>query len=229
MSYQFRSEIEGASKADLLPAIQVATPSSGFYRKLGKRILDITAVLVASVPLLVTIALLAFLVRRDGHPAFYVQKRVGRDGRIFKMWKLRTMVPDADRVLGETLEKDPAAYREWTHHQKLKNDPRITPIGAKLRRTSLDELPQLWNVLTGDMSLVGPRPIMVSQRALYPGTEYYALQPGVTGYWQVSCRNESSFQERAVYDRDYLKEMSLWTDLKVLIRTIGVVSRGTGC
>ena len=113
-------------------------------------------------------------------------------------------------------------------HQKLKNDPRITPLGRFLRRTSLDELPQLWNVLMGDMSIVGPRPMMCNQRALYPGTEYYVMRPGITGFWQTSARNESSFHERAGFDQAYYRAVSLRTDLAIIWRTFSVVLRGTG-
>ncbi len=199
------------------------------YKRYVKRALDVIVVLIASVPVLTVVLPIALLVALDGKAPFYVQERVGRQGRIFRMWKLRTMVQDADRILARYLEENPSARREWELHQKLKHDPRITPIGNILRKTSLDELPQLWNVLKGDMSLVGPRPMMPSQQAIYPGSEYFAMRPGITGFWQISVRNESSFAERASYDKNYFHELSFNTDLKILGRTVGVVLGAKGC
>lgn len=199
------------------------------YRQHAKRILDIAIVLLAAVPaaLIVLVSALVLILREGGSP-FYRQERIGMNGRVFGMWKLRTMVKDADQVLEGYLSENPVARAEWDRHQKLKNDPRITRFGQFLRRTSLDELPQMWNVLTGDMSIVGPRPMMCNQRALYPGTEYYVMRPGITGYWQTSSRNESSFHERAGYDQAYYRTLSLRTDLAIIGRTFGVVLRGTG-
>jgi exopolysaccharide production protein ExoY len=210
-------------------AAREGRPGSGLYATHLKRLLDVTAV-IAALPFLVPLVLvLAFLIRRDGGPAFYVQDRVGRGGRIFRLWKLRTMVVDADRRLAEHLARNPAARAEWHETQKLRNDPRITPIGRFLRKTSLDELPQLWNVLRGEMSLVGPRPMMPDQQPLYPGRAYYQLRPGLTGFWQVSGRNRTAFAGRAEYDADYAERLSFLTDLGVLLRTVRIVLRGTGC
>jgi lipopolysaccharide/colanic/teichoic acid biosynthesis glycosyltransferase len=174
------------------------------------------------------IALLALLISLDGHSPFYRQKRLGRHGRIFTLWKLRSMVAGADARLEAHLTADPVARAEWTLTQKLKEDPRITRIGRFLRKSSADELPQLWNVLRGDMSLVGPRPMMPDQASLYPGTAYYALRPGITGSWQVSARNDSSFADRARFDTDYERRVSAATDLAILLATVRVVLRGTG-
>ena len=138
------------------------------------------------------------------------------------------MVVDADARLAAHLAADPALRAEWDETQKLKRDPRITAVGRLLRKTSLDELPQLWNVLKGDMSLVGPRPMMPEQRALYPGRAYYQMRPGLTGPWQVSDRNAVSFAGRAEFDADYARRMSLATDLCILFLTVWVVLRGTG-
>jgi exopolysaccharide production protein ExoY len=138
------------------------------------------------------------------------------------------MVPNADAVLNDYLDANPGARAEWDKTQKLKNDPRITASGRIIRKTSIDELPQLINVVRGEMSLVGPRPMMVEQRALYPGLAYYAMRPGITGFWQTSTRNESSFAERAVFDSAYFRDMSLRTDLRVLVKTVAVVIAGTG-
>lgn len=202
---------------------------SGLYSRAGKRLLDCLFVLAALPVALPLIAFLALLVKRDGGSAFYVQERLGLDGRKFRLLKLRTMIHDADRVLEDYLAANPAARQEWDLKQKLHQDPRITRSGHILRKTSLDELPQLLNVLLGDMSLVGPRPMMPEQASLYPGQDYNRLRPGITGPWQVSDRNESSFAARASFDSSYYKEMSLLGDLSLLVRTVGVVLRGTGC
>ena len=201
---------------------------AGFYRRYVKRGLDIAFVLLLAPIALPMIVALAALVALDGASPFYRQARVGRGGGVFSLVKIRTMVPQAEEKLEAYLAADPAARREWDSTQKLKRDPRITWIGQILRKSSLDELPQLWNVLRGDMSLIGPRPMMVDQRPLYPGTAYYALRPGITGPWQVSDRNESSFADRAKFDTDYHNDLSLATDLSILVRTVGVVIRCTG-
>ncbi|KAF0175559.1 MAG: Undecaprenyl-phosphate galactose phosphotransferase [Rhodobacteraceae bacterium] len=208
--------------------VQVTPSGRGPYRRLFKRLLDVTAILMA-VPVVVPIvAVAAVLVARDGGSPFYTQMRVGRGGRRFRMWKLRSMVCDADARMADYLASDPVARQEWDSTQKLKADPRITSFGKFLRKSSLDELPQLWNVLIGDMSLVGPRPMMVSQQGLYPGMAYYALRPGITGYWQTAGRNRTTFEARAEYDDAYEAELSLVADVKVLAATVGVVVHGTG-
>jgi lipopolysaccharide/colanic/teichoic acid biosynthesis glycosyltransferase len=199
-----------------------------FYVRYLKRALVLAIVLATAPFVLPLIGLLALLVRRDGGTAFYSHDRIGRNGEVFRFWKLRSMVVDADAQLKEHLARDPMARAEWARRQKLHNDPRITEIGRLLRRTSLDELPQLWNVLKGDMSLVGPRPMMPDQRMLYPGKAYFDLRPGLTGFWQVSGRNDVSFARRALYDTLYANRLSLLTDLTVLLLTIRVVVRGTG-
>ncbi|MFU8777547.1 MAG: sugar transferase [Roseovarius sp.] len=199
------------------------------YANFFKRVLDTIVVLLAAPAAVTVVAVLCVLIARDGAAPFYAQDRVGKNGRIFRMWKLRSMVVNADAQLEACLASNPARRAEWDAHQKLRHDPRITPIGRLIRKTSLDEVPQLWNVLIGDMSIVGPRPMMPDQKALYPGTGYYALRPGITGYWQISVRNESSFAERAQFDTKYLRELSLWTDLRVMMCTFRVVLRGTGC
>jgi exopolysaccharide production protein ExoY len=200
----------------------------GVYRHVFKRAIDIVVVLLAAPIVLPLVVLLGLIVRRDGGPAFYVQKRVGLGGRIFPCWKLRSMVPNAEAELQAHLARHPEARREWEIHQKLRDDPRITPIGRLIRKTSLDELPQLWNVLVGDMSLVGPRPMLPEQSHLYPGRAYYNLRPGVTGFWQISDRNGTAFAARAHYDSEYDSRVSLLTDLLVLAATVWVVLRGTG-
>jgi lipopolysaccharide/colanic/teichoic acid biosynthesis glycosyltransferase len=212
------------------PRISRPAPRRSFYSALGKRALDLTIVLLA-VPVALPIVLLcALMLRIEGGSPFYRQARIGRNGKLFPMLKLRTMVPDSDARLARLLDGDPALRAEWDTTQKLRNDPRVTRLGALLRQTSLDELPQLWNVLTGEMSLVGPRPMMPEQLALYgDARDYNALRPGITGIWQVSTRNDSSFAHRATIDADYRRAMSLGTDLGLLFKTVGVVLRRTGC
>ena len=201
----------------------------GLYRRSLKRFCDCMLVLLAAPFVLPLVLLLALAVRSDGGPAFYSQERIGRNGRIFRIWKLRSMRVGADALLESHLAADPAARAEWTTTQKLREDPRITPLGRPMRKVSLDELPQLWNVLKGDMSLVGPRPMMPAQTALYPGVAYYELRPGLTGFWQIRDRNRTTFAGRAAYDTRYAERLSFLTDLRVLAATVRVVLRGTGC
>ena len=214
------------------PAREESVKSFGnaaFYRRMLKRPLDIFLVLfllpIAAPLLLILIALAA----SDGRNPFYCQARVGKGGRIFNMWKLRTMVPNADTLLEAHLCTNPDARLEWDRNQKLRDDPRVTQIGHFLRKSSFDELPQLWNVLKGDMSLVGPRPMLPEQQPLYPGRAYYNLRPGITGLWQGSKRNECTFSGRADFDTAYDERLSFKADLAILIATFGVVLRGTGC
>jgi lipopolysaccharide/colanic/teichoic acid biosynthesis glycosyltransferase len=212
-----------------LPRLAVVPTRHGFYQRIGKRLLDIALVILAAPIVVPVVLILAAFLASDGANPFYAQKRVGRNGRIFTMWKLRTMVPDADQMLERYLAENEDARREWEVKQKLSFDPRITSFGQAIRRTSLDELPQLFNVLRGDMSLVGPRPMLPEQTVLYPGRSYYALRPGLSGFWQILDRNNSSFAARADYDDRYGERVSLMTDVWVMAKTITVVLRGTGC
>lgn len=199
------------------------------YRRFGKRFLDICFV-VLSAPIVVPLTLVfALMLVSQGVMPFYRQPRVGRNGKIFNLLKLRTMVHDAEAVLDRYLSDNPEARDEWERNQKLQQDPRIIKGGAFLRKSSMDELPQFWNVLMGEMSLIGPRPMMVSQQELYPSDTYYSMRPGISGMWQVSKRNNSTFADRALHDNAYWKCMSFSTDVSILVRTIFVVLRGTGC
>ena len=198
------------------------------YRRVLKRWMDVGFVLMAAPFILPVMLVLIGVLKVTGHSPFFTQDRVGQGGRTFKLWKLRTMVPDADAKLRAYLQADDAARQEWEAFQKLSCDPRITDFGQFLRKSSLDELPQLWNVLVGDMSLVGPRPMMVDQQELYPGNAYYALRPGLTGTWQISDRNLSTFAQRADFDAEYERNLSFLRDLKILMATVGVVLRATG-
>ncbi|MEM8824917.1 MAG: sugar transferase [Pseudomonadota bacterium] len=198
------------------------------YRSGGKRILETVLTLLAAPFVVPVVLFFAGLIALDGHNPFYSQDRIGQGGRRFRMWKLRTMVHNADQLLEEYLAANPRAQAEWSRCQKLKDDPRVTFMGRFLRKVSIDELPQLLNVLNGTMSLVGPRPMMVSQRDCYTGTAYFDLKPGITGLWQISDRNECEFTGRVRYDEAYSRVVSPILDLRILISTVSVVFRGTG-
>jgi len=209
-----------------------ATPaphgSVRLYDTAFKRLFDVCLVVLCLPIVLPLVALLALMLLATGTMPLYRQARVGQNGHIFTMWKFRSMVPNADAALAQHLRANPAARAEWDRTQKLKNDPRITRIGQILRRSSMDELPQLWNVLKGEMSLVGPRPMLPEQQGLYPGTDYYKMLPGITGLWQISARNEAAFAERAFFDTRYHANLSFTTDLRTLLATVSVVTRATG-
>ena len=201
----------------------------GPYRLGLKRLFDVALVLLSLPFVLPFLALIALaIVASDGGNPLFRQERVGKDGRRFQIWKFRSMVVDAEAQLARYLESNPEAKQEWETKQKLSYDPRCTAVGRLLRRTSIDELPQIVNVLAGDMSLVGPRPMMPCQQALYPGQAYYNMRPGMTGAWQVTTRNTSDFSDRAAFDDQYYARVSLVEDLRILAQTIGVVLRGTG-
>ncbi|MBX9701515.1 MAG: sugar transferase [Acetobacteraceae bacterium] len=194
-----------------------------------KRAMDVLGaalVLLACAPAFLLIAL---LVRRDGGPVFYAHPRVGRGGRLFGCLKFRSMVVDSDRRLAALLASDPAARAEWDATRKLKRDPRVTGIGRVLRATSLDELPQLLNVLRGEMSLVGPRPVTQAELEQHYGAaaaHYASVRPGITGPWQISGRNDVSYASRVALDVGYATAPSLWTDIRILLRTpIAVLAR----
>lgn len=226
MIYQFRSY--EPAPAPVPGSQNGGRTGSELYARLFKRTLDILLAIIAAPAVLAVVLPVALLIAIDGGKPFYVQERVGKGGRIFRMWKLRTMVRNADEMLAAHLVANPEARAEWDKYQKLHNDPRITPFGAFLRRSSIDELPQLWNVLKGDMSIVGPRPFLPSQIGVYPGREYYRMTPGLTGPWQVADRNEASFAQRAQFDRLYYDSLSLRTDIALILRTAGVILRQTG-
>jgi len=195
------------------------------FNRLLKAVFDqiaAAALVILFSPLLLA---LAILVRFDGGPALYRHRRVGAGGRAFSCLKFRTMVVDADRRLQRLLETDPSTAAEWSANQKLSSDPRITGIGALLRQSSLDELPQLFNVLRGEMSLVGPRPIVAAEVARY-GDDieyYYEAKPGITGLWQVSGRNETGYARRVKLDVWYVRNWTLWHDIAILFKTIPAV------
>ncbi len=220
-----------ADKFASLDFPQPALRSFPGYTGVFKRVLDIALALLLLPALVPVIATLAVLTRLDGAPAFFGHRRVGQGGRPFTCWKIRTMVPDAQQRLERLLAADPQAQQRWCNERKLAHDPRVTRFGAFLRKSSLDELPQIWNVLRGEMSLVGPRPVPEDElQAQYAGKKwvYQAVRPGVTGLWQVSGRNEVSYAERIALDMRYFETLSLRTDLVILLRTIAAVLTGTG-
>ena len=211
--------------------IEVLRNSFRLSDRVIKRSMDLvlgSLLLVFALPVLLAAGLLIKL--RSPGPVFFSQLRVGQDGKLFKVYKLRTMVPNAEEILHTYLEEDPKAKAEWDRTQKLKNDPRIIPGAGWLRQYSIDELPQLFNVLKGDMSLVGPRPFLLDQSAEYGHTTqlYFRVKPGLTGLWQVSGRNQTTFKERTGFDKYYIHNWSVWLDLYILLRTIWVVAARHG-
>lgn len=198
-----------------------------------KRLMDVLVSGVALIPLAVVLAFVVIMrkLERSSTPLFYGGPRVGQNGKLFNCWKFCTMRSDGDALLAELLASNAEARAEWEKFQKLKNDPRIDSQTSKLlRKTSLDELPQIWNVFTGDMSLVGPRPILANQIPDY-GTSigsYTSVRPGLTGLWQVSGRNETSFQQRVNWDNWYIRNWSLWHDIIIMFKTVRVLLSGSG-
>ena len=175
-------------------------------------------------PLLVYVAYR--IKKEDPGPVFFAHTRVGKDGKPFPCYKFRSMVTNSQEMLQKYLAENPAAREEWERDFKLKDDPRVTPIGKMLRRTSLDELPQIFNVLRGEMSLVGPRPVVQEELDKYYGETakfYCTVKPGITGLWQVSGRSDLGYDERVALDAAYIHNRSLWGDIIILWKTIGVV------
>ena len=198
-----------------------------------KRIFDIVFsifAIIVSLPVMIIIAVIIKLT--DGGSIFYGHTRIGYRGKKFKVLKFRSMYMDADKRLKNILENDPKARKEWEKTFKLKNDPRITPIGRFLRKTSLDELPQFFNVLKGDMSVVGPRPVVEEELTKYYKEKaelYKSVKPGITGYWQVEGRSDiENYEERVSMDEWYIKNQSFILDIKIILKTIKVMITGKG-
>jgi exopolysaccharide production protein ExoY len=218
----------GPAPADLSaagkdPALKLNAPM--------KRLFDIVGalgLLVLASPLLLVIFLMIRV--HDNHPALFSQERVGLGGRMFRCFKVRSMVPDATALLPGILASNPAARTEWDRWQKLTHDPRVTPLGQFIRKTSIDELPQLWNVLKGDMSLVGPRPISYAETVRYGDAiaDYASVRPGLTGLWQVSGRSDIEYDERVKLDSLYANGRSFWGDIRILLMTIPAVMKSRG-
>jgi lipopolysaccharide/colanic/teichoic acid biosynthesis glycosyltransferase len=200
------------------------------YADGGKRLFDIVLAVLMLGTLVVVLPVLWAAVRADGGPGFFGHKRVGRHGRMFRCWKLRTMVPDAEARLAAHLSANPEAAEEWSRDFKLRDDPRVTRLGRFLRKSSLDELPQVWNVLRGEMSFVGPRPVVSEELAYYgeAAERCFCVRPGVTGLWQVSGRNDVAYPERVRMDLAYASSISLKADLRILLMTAAAVVNRTG-
>lgn len=202
--------------------------------KLSSRILKRTMdIVVGSLAIIIfspVLLYLYFAVKKDGGNAIYGHPRIGRNGKTFNCLKFRSLIVNSKEVLDELLRTDPQARAEWEKDFKLKNDPRITKIGAFIRKTSLDELPQLFNVLKGEMSLVGPRPIVIDELERYEeNVDYYLMaKPGMTGLWQVSGRNNVDYNTRIYFDSWYVKNWSLWNDIAILFKTVNVVLKRDG-
>jgi len=186
---------------------------------------DVVVSLTGIAALAPVLVLLVVVLKLNGGSAVFAHTRVGRNGSLFKCYKFRTMHADPDNRLAELLAEDEEAKQEWETHFKLKDDPRITRLGLLLRKSSLDELPQLFNVLNGDMSLVGPRPVIEEELRLYGNyaSDYLTVRPGITGLWQVSGRNDLDYNERVSLDVTYIRQWSHKLDLRILLKTIAVV------
>jgi Undecaprenyl-phosphate galactose phosphotransferase WbaP len=199
--------------------------------RLAKRLMDLLIACLVLPAVGFTILVLGILVRLESPgPAFYGHRRIGRDHSSFRAWKLRTMQVNGDELLQKALAENGALREEWLRDRKLRHDPRITRVGRFLRKASLDELPQLWNVLRGEMSLVGPRPIVEEEVVTYGQnfSLYCRVTPGLTGLWQVSGRNTVSARDRVRLDSYYVRNWSPWLDLHILARTAKVVLTGQG-
>jgi undecaprenyl-phosphate galactose phosphotransferase len=215
--------------------VMIFHPSLGNRNPIGlvfKRSLDVLGSffgLLALSPLFLTIALLIKW-QSPASTVLFKHKRVGKGGKLFKVYKFTSMVPNAQQVLDKILAENPVARAEWERDFKLKDDPRILPVGKLLRATSLDELPQLWNVLKGHMSLVGPRPIVEEEKKYYGDLlpDYISIQPGLTGLWQISGRNDTSYEYRVYLDSWYARHWSFWHDVVILLETVKIVLKRSG-
>jgi Undecaprenyl-phosphate galactose phosphotransferase WbaP len=204
--------------------------TQNWFETLTKRLFDLSGALLLGAVFLPLILAIFILTRRSGGPALFRHHRVGKDGEVFECLKFRTMVPNADRLLAEVLESDIELKSEWLENQKLRNDPRVTPIGRFLRKTSLDELPQIWNVIRGDMSLVGPRPVVRDELMRYGrmASVYLSTKPGLTGLWQATGRSDTEYRRRVAMDVYYVRNRNLFLDAYILLRTTKVVLQGKG-
>jgi Undecaprenyl-phosphate galactose phosphotransferase WbaP len=211
--------------------IETSNKLNMFWNRGIKRFMDLALVIIGGILILPFLLLIALLIKLNSPgPVLYKHKRLGKNGKYFYTYKFRSMVVDAQERLEKMLESDPAIKMEWEKNQKLQNDPRITSLGKFLRRTSLDEFPQLINILKGEMSLVGPRPIVDDEVKKY-GDDYdriFSITPGLTGLWQVSGRSDTNYQDRVTYDSYYLQSWSIWLDLWIIFKTFGVVLIGKG-
>ncbi|GJD54710.1 sugar transferase [Methylobacterium dankookense] len=214
-----------------VPRLQTFTALDPSHALRVKRALDLTVAVTAMVVLGVLILMIAAAILvMQGRPILIRHPRIGRGGATFPCLKFRTMVNDADAALSRHLAADPAAMLEWKATHKLRDDPRVTPLGRILRQTSLDELPQFINILRGEMSLVGPRPIVAAEIPRYGGgiVEYKSVRPGLTGLWQCSGRNDVSYERRVLLDREYVRTWSLAGDIRIMLKTVPAVLNSRG-
>src|SRR6185437_1396175 len=203
--------LEGDAAAVSVPRLSIRTTRLG---AVGRRVFDLVGAVLIGLLFSPFIVAVMALIRLGGTPVIFRHRRIGQSGSAFDCLKFRTMVPDAENVLRRLLKEHPEIRDEWTQNHKLRDDPRITPIGRFLRRTSLDELPQLWNVLRGDMSLVGPRPIVRVELLRYgkQAALYLAVKPGLTGLWQVKGRSDTTYRRRVAMDKYYVRNRNLLMD-----------------
>jgi exopolysaccharide production protein ExoY len=225
--------LQKLSEASATPDRHAPTIGLNRLERAVKRLFDLASVVVILVLFWWAIIAVAIAVRlTTGSPVIYGHKRVGRNGREFKCYKFRSMVPNADQVLAHLLATDEAAREEWARDFKLKDDPRVTKVGRFIRKTSLDEFPQLWNVVVNEMSIVGPRPVVREELdQYYSGTfkaHYLSVKPGLTGLWQVSGRSDMEYCERIQLDRNYVCSWGLFSDFLIVMRTVGVMFRRRG-
>lgn len=223
--------MKSASRSASSPFFSSFTTGAPPIGGISKRSFDILVALAALVLLSPIFVLIMALVKySDGGSVFYGHRRIGYNGSTFRCLKFRTMSENGDAVLQQYLQQNPAAYEEWRATRKLQNDPRVTVIGTVLRKLSLDELPQLINIIRGEMSLVGPRPVVEDELELYEASAVYYLQtrPGLTGLWQVSGRNDVSYETRVAFDTQYVRNWSLIADLVIVVRTIPAVCMSRG-
>lgn len=218
--------VSGSIAARRTPQTIVELPKLNRIAVATKRSLDVVGALIFLIALLPLYLVIAAAVRTTSPgPILYAQKRAGRGGRLFTFYKFRSMSVNSEHLLNSFLDTDPRARQEWQQFQKISEDPRITKFGRFIRRTSLDELPQFWNVLKGDMSLVGPRPVTSAEKERYGAywSAYCHVRPGLTGAWQVSGRSNVSYEARVKLDYEYVKNWSLLRDLQILTKTVRVV------
>ena len=227
LELEMQSSATDTAALDLTSEMPIPTARGGLA---AKRLMDTTlsiAFLILFSPLFLVCAA---MIRRSGRGIFYSDRRVGRHGKIFYCHKFRTMVPNANELLADILQTNPEMRREWESGFKLKKDPRVTMIGRLLRKTSLDELPQLFNVLKGEMSLVGPRPMYEEEQERWGQAIrfYHSTRPGMTGIWQISGRNDTSYETRILLNVEYIRNWTFWRDVKILFMTPKVFLPGTG-
>lgn len=205
---------------------------SNYISNLVKNVFDFSLTAVGTICISPLLVYIAYRIKKeDPGPIFFAHERIGKNGKPFPCYKFRSMVTNSQEMLQQYLAENPAAKEEWEREFKLKNDPRVTPIGKMLRRTSLDELPQIFNVLRGEMSLVGPRPVIQEELDKYYGETaklYCTVKPGITGLWQVSGRSDTTYDERVAMDESYINNRSLLGDIVILWKTISVVALKKG-